>query len=219
MLCLSLQSSRRLWCYVKKLREMKMDFRSRGVILHVYSPTSCKSYPIREKHSLHIWLFSSPEPVDLFFFSLFRITVLHASLVWDVLRFFFYFCCKTFDAIITITLSMSTANEPSLLDRILCSRQICRHDSQQICAPASGYTADTSTVWADNVVAVGVISSYAQEPGYYTSLTYRHAERRDWVLRVALEIPFRIREVLVRYVGPNTITVFGGFRSFYQYLR
>jgi len=48
---------------------------------------------------------------------------------------------------------------------------------------------------------VGVTSSYAAEPGYNTSLTYCHAERRDQMLREVLEITFRVREGLVRMLA------------------
>jgi len=102
MLILSLQSSLRLWRYVKKLSELKMDFRSRCVILPVYSSTSCNHTPSDRNTNLHISLFSSPEPVDLFFFSLFRVTVLQAWLVWAVLRvFIFIFVAKRLTPFLT----------------------------------------------------------------------------------------------------------------------
>jgi len=119
-LCLSLQSSLRLLCYVKELRELKMDFRSRSVILPVYITTSCNHTPSERNTRLHILLFSSPEPVDRFFFSLFRIT---ADMVGVSCLAVFYFCCKTFDAIFTMTHFSRALNEPSLFDRILRSHQ------------------------------------------------------------------------------------------------
>jgi len=197
LLCLSLQSSLRLWCNVKKLRELKMEFRSKSVILPVYSPTSCKSYPIREKHKfaylivLQPWT-RSPPPRNNCFAGVVGVSCLEG--------FCFYY--NIFDAILTMTHFVGAWQTNLLCWTVYFTQTkqppvVMTHNTL---VPPPQVTLLIWGVWADNVMEIGVVSSYALKPGYNTSLTYCHAERRDWVLQ---RNPISCSGGFGSYVGPQ----------------